>query len=164
MTQRPAQSSSRSPSRSDPPRGAGSASPLVLYGVPPKMTRRFLAVVIASQGLVIFFGALVAHTLAAAEHHRSPVALLWIGIVLAILSILAAGTVRRPWGVTLGWLIQLATLASGVVVHTMYLVGVLFLALWITALYQGAKMDRLTARYVASHPVPPGESEPTGTR
>ena len=44
---------------------------LPFYGVPEKMTRRLAAVVIGSQGLAVFFGALVARGIAAADRQSS---------------------------------------------------------------------------------------------
>lgn len=118
-------------------------------GVQEKMTRRFAGIVIGSQSLVVFFGALVAYALAKSTGDGGHTAYLWTGIVLAVLCIVAAGSMRRPWGITLGWAIQLLTLAAAVIVPMMLVVGLVFGALWITALVQGTKMDRLTRDYVA---------------
>ncbi|MEP7035603.1 MAG: DUF4233 domain-containing protein [Actinomycetota bacterium] len=107
------------------------------------MTRRLAGTVIAAQGLAVFFGALVARGLASASGSETSSAFLVVGSLLAVLCILDAGLLRRPWGVTLGWALQVATLASAVVVPTMLVVGVLFGVLWLTALAQGRKIDRL---------------------
>ena len=123
---------------------------LVLYGVPEKMTRRLAATVIGSQGLAVFFGALVARAIAAAQGTSSSGTFMAVGSVIAVLCILDAGLLRRPWGITLGWLLQVATLASAVVVPMMLIVGLIFGALWVTALVQGAKMDALTRAHVAA--------------
>lgn len=120
---------------------------LFFYGVGEKMTRRFAAIVIGSQSLVVFFGALVAYGMAKATDDAAHTAYLVIGCVIAALCIIAAGAMRRPWGVTLGWLIELATLAATFVVPMMFFVGLVFGALWITALVQGRKMDRLTREF-----------------
>ena len=122
---------------------------LVLYGVPEKMTRRLAATVIGSQGLAVFFGALVARALAAAQGTSSSGTFMALGSVIAVLCILDAGLLRRPWGITLGWLLQIATLASALVVPMMLIVGLIFGALWVTALVQGARMDALTRAHVA---------------
>ena len=111
------------------------------------MTRRFAAIVVGSQSLVVFFGALVAFAIAKAKDDSSHTAYLVVGCVLALLCIVAAGAMRRPWGVTLGWAIQIATLAATFIVPMMFFVGLVFGALWITALVQGAKMDRLTREF-----------------
>ena len=132
---------------------AFSRGALPLYGVPGKMTRRLAAVVIGTQGLAVFFGALVARGLAVAGVSRVGGAsgdalpagsLLLAGSLLAVLCLLDAGLLRRPWGVTVGWALQIATLASASVVPLMLLVGLLFGALWVTALVQGHAMDEHT--------------------
>lgn len=117
------------------------------HGVGEKMTRRFAAIVIGSQSLVVFFGALVAYGMAKAQDDSSHTTYLVVGCVLAVLCIVAAGAMRRPWGVTLGWVIEVATLAAAFIVPMMFVVGLVFGALWITALVQGRKMDRLTREF-----------------
>lgn len=119
-------------------------SGLTFFGVPDKMTRRLLAVVIGSQGLVVFFGALVARALAAANGSHTSSSVLLIGSLLSVLCILDVGLLRRPWGITLGWVLQIATLACAFIVPVMLLVGLLFGALWLTALVQGHNMDQHT--------------------
>ncbi len=120
------------------------------YGVPGKMTRRLAAVVIATQGVALFLGALVARAIAEVQETGAASSYLVGGLVLAVLCLLCAGLLRFALGVTLGWLLQLATLVSAVVVAEMLLVGLVFGALWITALVQGHKMDELTRRYLAA--------------
>ncbi len=124
---------------------------LLVYGVGERMTRRFAAVVVGSQSVVVFFGALVAYALARTKGESAHTTYLVVGIVLAVLCIVAAGTLRMPWGVTLGWLIELATIASAAIVPMMLVVGIVFLALWVTALMQGRRMDQLTADYLEDH-------------
>ena len=76
---------------------------LTFHGVPGKMTRRLAAVVIGTQGLVVFFGALVARGLAAAGGSHTSSSFLLTGSLLAVLCLLDAGLLRRPWGLTMGW-------------------------------------------------------------
>ena len=128
---------------------------LTLYGIPGKMTRRLAGVVIGTQGLAVFFGALVARALASATGSPASGTFLLIGSLLAVLCILDAGLLRRPWGITLGWALQLATLACAFIVPAMLAVGLLFGALWLMALVQGRAMDahtqRVDARWHESH-------------
>jgi hypothetical protein len=121
-------------------------SVLTFHGIPGKMTRRLAGVVIGTQGLAVFFGALVARALAAAQGSPSSDTFLLMGSLLAMLCILDAGLLRRPWGVTLGWVLQIATVACAFIVPVMLLVGLLFGALWVTALVQGRRMDEHTER------------------
>lgn len=116
---------------------------LRLYGTLGKFTWRMLATVLAGQALVIFFGALVARALASAEGRSSSGALLWVGTGLAVLAILGAGLMRRPYGVTIGWIVQLATFAAAFVLRPMVVVGLIFTGLWLLCLVQGDRIDRI---------------------
>lgn len=107
---------------------------VVLYGALGKFTWRMLATVLAAQGIVVCLGALVARGVGSAQGDDRAQAWLWVGIGLAAVCFLAAGAMRRPWGVTLGWLIQVATFASAVVVPAMLGVGLVFLVLWVGSL------------------------------
>ena len=125
-------------------------SALIFYGVPGKMARRLLAVVIGTQGLVVFFGALVARSLASVDGSGTSGSFLVTGSVLAVLCVLDAGLLRRPWGVTMGWVLQIATFACAFILPLMLLVGLLFGALWLTALVQGQAMDEHTRQVDAA--------------
>ena len=114
---------------------------LVFYGKLGKFTFRMGAVVLGTQSVIVFFGALVAWGLARAEGTGAPTAYLLVGSLLAVLCIVAAGLMRSPIGVTLGWLIQLACFASALIVPMMAFVGIIFGALWVICLVQGHKID-----------------------
>jgi hypothetical protein len=55
-------------------------------------------------------------------------------IVLAVLLILAAGLVRRPRGIAVGSVLQVAVLGTGFMIGTMFLLGALFIAVWLRIL------------------------------
>jgi hypothetical protein len=57
-----------------------------------------------------------------------------ICIGVAVLLVLAAGLVRRPWGIAVGSGLQVVFLATGVMIATMFLVGALFIAVWLRLL------------------------------
>lgn len=57
-----------------------------------------------------------------------------ICIGLAVLLIAAAAMVRRPWGIAVGSVLQLAFLATGILIVTMFLVGAIFIAIWLRLL------------------------------
>lgn len=118
---------------------------IVLYGTLGKFTWRMLATVLAGQGIVVFLGALVARGIAVSEGDEGA-GWLWVGTGLAVLCFLAAGVMRRPWGVTLGWLIQAATFAAAFVVPAMLIVGVLFLVLWVGSLVICHRVEQEQAR------------------
>ncbi|WP_018156424.1 DUF4233 domain-containing protein [Demetria terragena] len=117
------------------------------YGVGEKMFRRLVAVVLVGEAFVFFFVALVAWAVRRDTPGEPAVAYLVIGCVLAVVAFLTSGLLRRPWGVTVGWVLQFFVLAASFVELTMLVIGAIFLALWITALVQGDKMDALTAQF-----------------
>lgn len=55
-------------------------------------------------------------------------------IGLAVVLVIGAAVLRRPWGIGLGSVLQLAFLASGVMIATMFLIGALFIAIWLRLL------------------------------
>ncbi len=55
-------------------------------------------------------------------------------ISLAVLLVLAAAMLRRPWGIAVGSALQIAFLATGIMIAAMFLVGALFLAVWLRLL------------------------------
>ncbi|MEU6282728.1 MULTISPECIES: DUF4233 domain-containing protein [unclassified Streptomyces] len=70
--------------------------------------------------------------------------------IAMVLCVLLCGMVTRPGGVALGWALQLALIASGVFVPTMYFMGVVFAALWWASVHFGRKVDEAKARFAAA--------------
>jgi Ni/Fe-hydrogenase subunit HybB-like protein len=118
----------------------------LLYGRQGKFTFRLLAVALFGQAVVLSFFALVARANAiAADRPDDGRTLLWVGLGLSALALVAAALMRTPIGLTLGWVVQLLTWLSGVVVPMMIAVGLVFTGLWVLLLVQGRKVDRLVA-------------------
>lgn len=113
---------------------------------PGLLTRRLGGATLLAQAMSVFFGALVAWRLTDVRGDDRALTYLWAGAGIAVLCVVAAGALRGPAGVPLGWLAQLLTLASGLVLPAMLVVAVLFGLLWWLCLSQGRRMDRLTAQ------------------
>ena len=122
-------------------------------GVPGKMTRRLASIVLAGLAMTVFFGGLVARQLELTQGGDADRANLLLAgaCVLAVLAVVAAGTLRRPWGLTLGWVVLGLTALSTIVLTAMGIVTVLFGALWVLALVQGPKMEEMTRAWIAEH-------------
>ncbi len=118
---------------------------LVLTGPVGTFTWRMLATVMGGQAVAVFFGALVARALAAAGGGEGSTTYLLLFSALSLGCLLAAGLMRGRWGVTLGWLVQLATLAAALVVPMMVAVAVIFTGLWVLCLVQGHRIDARVA-------------------
>ncbi|MEU6606733.1 DUF4233 domain-containing protein [Streptomyces shenzhenensis] len=69
--------------------------------------------------------------------------------IAMVLCVLLCGMVTRPGGVALGWALQIALIASGFVVPTMFILGVMFAALWWASVHFGRKIDEAKARFAA---------------
>ncbi|MFJ9730899.1 DUF4233 domain-containing protein [Streptomyces sp. NPDC101169] len=81
--------------------------------------------------------------------------------IAMVLCVLLCGMVTRPGGVALGWALQLALIASGVFVPTMYFMGAVFAALWWASVHYGRKVDEAKARFAAQgEPAESGPSTP----
>ncbi|WP_415950336.1 DUF4233 domain-containing protein [Streptomyces sp. KLOTTS4A1] len=70
------------------------------------------------------------------------------GIAMA-LTVLLCGMITRPGGVQLGWALQIALIASGFVVPTMFFLGACFAVLWGVSVHFGRKIDEAKARFAA---------------
>ena len=100
--------------------------------------RRLCATVLIFEVVVIGLAIPVAITIA----HASPAAAGVTGGVLAAAAVVIAGLVGRPgqgWALIAGTVFQLAVIATGVVVPVMYGLGVIFGALWLTAIWLGRR-------------------------
>jgi hypothetical protein len=59
----------------------------------------------------------------------------------ALLALVAAAMMRRPLGYPLGWLTQVVGLALGLLTSAMFVVGGLFLVLWVVTFVLGKRLD-----------------------
>ncbi len=76
--------------------------------------------------------------------------ILAISFVQILLAILAMGTLGKRYGIYLGYLTQIALIGSGFVVSWMFVLGLVFLGLWILALRIGRRTDEIKASKKAS--------------
>ena len=85
-----------------------------------------------------------------------------IGGGLAVCALLIGGVVGRPrmgWALWAGTLLQVLVIAAGVVVPAMYILGVIFAALWVTGIWLVRRHETPKPQPSASsanpHPHPP---------
>jgi hypothetical protein len=108
------------------------------------VTARLAASVLVLEAFLVFFAVLAASQLSSA-----PTGLVWGGgLGLAVVLVLASGLVRRPWGITLGWVLQVVVVLGGFVLPAMFGLGALFVAVWFGMLRLGRKVDRDRAAFV----------------
>lgn len=108
-------------------------------------TWRMLATVLGGEGICVVLGAFLARSVAATNDSATSDLQLGAGLVLGVLCFVAAGGMRRGWGLPLGWLVQALVLLSAVVVPMMLGVGLIFGALWVVCLRKGHQIDAALA-------------------
>ncbi len=100
-----------------------------------------LSIVLALEAVLVFFIVLVVFGLRV----LSPAVAFGGGAALVVLLVLDSRLVRWPAGAWLGWVLQAALVALGILLPLMYFVGALFLAIWIYCFVTGRRLDRRTA-------------------
>jgi hypothetical protein len=75
---------------------------------------------------------------------------LGIGLGLMVVCLLLAGMLRAEWAYAVGWAVQLAAVALGLLVPLMFFLGALFALLWGTAYFLGRKIERERAAAYAA--------------
>jgi hypothetical protein len=104
-------------------------------------TESLLSIVLMLEAFLVFFAALTAFGL---DLLPAGVALGGGGALIVLIA-LDGRLVRYQWGVWLGWALQLALVALGLLLPLMYLIGAGFLALWIFCFTKGRSIDRARA-------------------
>ena len=141
--------------QSSPRPSANGARACPKNGVPPKSCSP--RTVLLLEAFVVLFGMLAVFGL-----HRNefpPAVVFSVGIGLCLVFVLTCAVLSKPWGVALGWILQLLLILSGIVEPAMYLVGALFAVAWWYGIRTGIRIDREAAQrereqadWEAAHP------------
>jgi Protein of unknown function (DUF4233) len=122
--------------------------------------RRLCSTVLGMEAVVVLLAIVPAKTL---EHVSGGKAAL-VGGGIALLAILLAGVVGRPrmrWALYAGSVLQFLVIASGVLLPAMYILGVIFTALWFTGIWLAHKVEtEAAARARASASASASASQP----
>ena len=106
-------------------------------------------IVLGFESIVVFLGGLAIYGLKALP---DPVAQWWgivAGIVVAVLMILTTRVVRFPWGIALGWALQVVVALGAILVPSLGLVALIFGGMYGYATIKGASLDRRKAQSLA---------------
>ncbi len=125
---------------------SGLGIPLVGKGI-----RQLCGTVLIMEAIVIGLAILPAIVL---EHANRGLAG-GIGGALAVCAVLIGGVVGRPgmgWAVWAGTVLQLLVIAAGAVVPAMYVLGVIFAALWVTGLWLARRHEPSAPQPSTPHP------------
>jgi hypothetical protein len=102
------------------------------------MQRRLCSAILLLESIVLGLSTAVMISVESVDTAKA----LWTGLGLAVACVVVAGLLGRSWGYHLGWLVQAAAIALGFVVTAMFALGIIFLALWLTAFRLGRTIDR----------------------
>ena len=91
-----------------------------------RATRAVLAALLCLEALVVLLvPRAIAQTATGLDATKTAVL-----IGLAVVLVVTAGLLRRPWGIGLGSALQLAVLATSVLEHVLIVIGLMFIGLW----------------------------------
>ncbi|MGP7960719.1 DUF4233 domain-containing protein [Sanguibacter sp. A247] len=125
----------------------------------PSARTQFTSTILVLEAFVVLFACFVAMGLqgvAGAGADAVPPmsdAAIWTsgGVLMAVLIILSRA-VGSPAGLVAGSIGQVVVLATGFVVPMMWVVGGVFVVLWVISVRLGGRIDRERAHYDATHP------------
>jgi len=125
----------------------------------------FASTVLVLEGFVAFFATLAVFGLRREEF--PPAVILSAGIALSLVLLLTCAVLSKPWGVGLGWILQLILILTGFIEPMMFVVGILFAAAWWYGIRTGIRIDREAAQrereqaaWEAEHPAAGNEGTP----
>lgn len=72
-----------------------------------------------------------------------------------VLCLLLCGLIGRPGTVAVGWAVQVGLIASGFLLPTMFVLGVIFAAIWWASVHYGREVDAIKAARAAESPSDP---------
>ncbi|KRF04566.1 hypothetical protein ASH00_13170 [Arthrobacter sp. Soil782] len=116
-------------------------------GMPKK--RRSVKVMFAStvlllEAFVVLFATLVVFGL---RSDTIPVGvILGVGLTLSAVLIVSCALLTKPYGILIGWILQVLIIATGIAEPMMFLVGILFALTWLYGIRTGARLDRENAQ------------------
>nr|BFE82158.1 hypothetical protein GCM10020093_047590 [Planobispora longispora] len=64
-----------------------------------------------------------------------------VGLGLAVLCVLVIGLLKRPFAYIAGSVVQVLAICAGLLVPTMFFLGAIFAALWITAIFVAHRVE-----------------------
>ena len=112
------------------------------------VTESLLSIVLVLEAILVFFVTLVVYGLRILEPGQAFAG----GAVLFLLLALTGALVRYRAGVWFGWVLQVVLLATGLLLPVMYVVGAIFVALWIYCFVRARTITRQKAEFAAANP------------
>jgi hypothetical protein len=90
-----------------------------------------LSIVLILEAMLVFFVTLTVYGVAFGG-----------GALLLIILVATTQVLRFPWGMWIGWALQVILVASGLILPALYIVAALFVAMWVYCFIRGQQIDR----------------------
>lgn len=100
------------------------------------------SLVMVFQSVVVFFATLVGFGL---QVYPDPAVIWGVGLGLSVLLMIFPAVLGKPGTYLLGWILQAVVLSLGIWVPLMYLLGVIFTAMWAWGMIAGGTIDKARA-------------------
>lgn len=108
-----------------------------------RSTKATLAsLVLVFESVVVFFATLVAFGL---RVYPDPAMIWLVGLGISVLLMISPAFMGKSGSYEFGWIMQFVILSTGIWVPLMYLLGVIFLGMWIWGMIAGTTVDKAKA-------------------
>ena len=97
------------------------------------------SLVMVFQAVVVFFATLVGFGL---QVYPDPAIIWGVGLGISVVLMVFPVFLGKPGSYLLGWIMQFIVLSLGIWVPLMYLLGIVFLALWAWGMIAGGTIDK----------------------
>ena len=108
------------------------------------LTESLLSITLALEFVMLFFVTLTVYGLKSLEPGLPAWAALPIGFGFMIVVLVASQLQRYSWGIAIGWVLQALILALGFVTPIMFVVGAIFVALWVFCFVRAGQLENRT--------------------
>ncbi|HEV7741219.1 MAG TPA: DUF4233 domain-containing protein [Pseudolysinimonas sp.] len=108
---------------------------------PRSVTESLLAITLVLEAAVVLFAGLTAFGLKALEPALPAWAALPAAAVFIVVLLATTAVLRHRWGMAIGWVLQAALVALGILLPLMYVVGAGFALLWTYCFTRGRRID-----------------------
>ncbi|QAY70532.1 DUF4233 domain-containing protein [Xylanimonas protaetiae] len=119
---------------------------------------QFTSMTLQLEAFVVAFAAVALYGLRDSGFEKGPVTLssptaIWVaGGVLFVLLLVLSRMTASPAGIAGGTIAQVLVIATGLFLTMMFLVAVVFVAMWVASLRIGTRVDRERRAYDDAHP------------
>jgi hypothetical protein len=115
------------------------------------VTESLLSIVLGLEAVLVFFIMMTLYGL----DLLPPAVAFGGGALLIVVLLLAGRLLMYPWGIWVGWALQLALVALGFILPALFIAAAIFVAIWVYCFVVGRRLDRRNAALRSPDPSTP---------